>query len=636
MSNNSRREKPRKLRRHLLFESMESRRLLAADVFQHNFDMPDDVNGDQYVSPMDALAVINHLNSSSSHSSNISNSLASGELAQAVTYLDVNNDGFVSPMDALSIINALNSTSSKSVPATTTVTTAPTTAATTPTTTAPTSSTNCDDDDASEGNEAAETEQTITTNLVANLTGSGAGTGTAMLQFTSGTVSGAAQTELDVYVSGATPSSTLDVMIADVLVGTVNTTAAGNGYLALASVPTGQNETALPANFPLVAADTTASVGSTLTGAFATATNTGEVDQQGENEGQLGDQNDAIGLPDAETNDDGVVTTPPDTTIPKTTPPVTTPVTSTPTTTTPTSSVPTTTTSVSQRLVSTLQGTGAETARVVFESGTENGVAQNELKVRVRNSTPSSTLDVAINGMTVGSVATDVRGNGALQLATVPNGTSELPLPADFPAVAAAATVQIGPTMTGTLAVPTNTNPYVNHEGHGEHHRGDDGEHDHEDHGGGGSRDAGETQFASVLTGTGSQLGYVQFESETHRGTLKSELGISVNSLTPNASLDVIIDNITVGQIVTDANGHGDLDLSSLPRGTNELPLPANFPVIAAGSSIQIGTELSGTFTANPNNPTLPTTTTPAAVTLQPQRLTLIGQGNSHHRSRHR
>ncbi|MCA9158458.1 MAG: hypothetical protein KDA72_09035 [Planctomycetales bacterium] len=392
MSKNSRRENPRKLRRQLRFESMESRRVLAADVFQHNFDLPDDVNGDQFVSPIDALAVINHLNSSSSHSPNISNSLVSGESAREKMYLDVNADGFVSPMDALSIINALNCKSAA-------------TAATTPTT-----------------------------------------------------------------------------------------------------------------------------------------TNTGEVDQQGEHEGQFGDQNDANELPetnelpDTETNDDGVLTTPPVTTIPKSTPPVTTPVTSTPTTpvvttpvvTTPATTTPITTTpavpktptktgtttptsrtnfddddtnegneasesaeTISQRLVSTLQGTGAETARVVFESGTENGAAQNELEVRVRNSTPSSTLDVVIDGVTVGSVMTDASGNGALQLTTDPDGRPEL-------------------------------------------------------------------------------------------------------------------------------------------------PLPANFPVIATGSTIEIGTDLSGTFTANPNNPTLPTTTTPAAVTLQPQRLTSIGQGNSHHRSRHR
>ncbi|MCC7334508.1 MAG: hypothetical protein IT422_05410 [Pirellulaceae bacterium] len=403
MSKNSRREKPRNVRRHLRFESMESRRLLAADVFQHNFDMPDDVNGDQFVSPMDALAVINHLNSSNNRSSNINNSLASVESAQEATYLDVNDDGLVSPMDALSIINSLNCKSAA-------------TAATTPTT-----------------------------------------------------------------------------------------------------------------------------------------TNTGEVDQQGEHEGQFGDQNDANELaetselpetnelPDTETNDDGVLTTPPVTTIPRSTPPVITPVTSTPTTpvvttpvvttpvvTTPVTTTPITTTpavpktptktgtttptsrtnfddddtnegneasesaeTISQRLVSTLQGTGAETARVVFESGTENGAAQNELEVRVRNSTPSSTLDVVIDGVTVGSVMTDASGNGALQLTTDPDGRPEL-------------------------------------------------------------------------------------------------------------------------------------------------PLPANFPVIATGSTIEIGTDLSGTFTANPNNPTLPTTTTPAAVTLQPQRLTSIGQGNSHHRSRHR
>ena len=60
---------------------------------------PLDVNDDGFVSPIDALLVINHLNSG--------DNFPSGG-AQYGARLDVNRDTFVSPMDALLIINRLN------------------------------------------------------------------------------------------------------------------------------------------------------------------------------------------------------------------------------------------------------------------------------------------------------------------------------------------------------------------------------------------------------------------------------------------------------------------------------------------------------------------------------------------------
>ncbi len=66
----------------------------------HNHVTPPDVNVDGQVSPIDALLVINHLNSS-----------GGGKRvpdAPSIHLLDTNNDSFVSPIDALLVINALN------------------------------------------------------------------------------------------------------------------------------------------------------------------------------------------------------------------------------------------------------------------------------------------------------------------------------------------------------------------------------------------------------------------------------------------------------------------------------------------------------------------------------------------------
>ena len=69
------------------------------DPIQTNPDNPLDVNADGFVSPLDALLVINQINGPTglTNSSN-----------EAVTYFDVSGDGSVSPIDALTVINYLN------------------------------------------------------------------------------------------------------------------------------------------------------------------------------------------------------------------------------------------------------------------------------------------------------------------------------------------------------------------------------------------------------------------------------------------------------------------------------------------------------------------------------------------------
>ncbi|HND55730.1 MAG TPA: dockerin type I domain-containing protein, partial [Pirellulaceae bacterium] len=68
----------------------------------HNPTLPLDVSGDGFVSPADALLIVNALNAP-----------AGGELGTtSFAYLDTNNDGFITPQDALLIVNHLNSLAS--------------------------------------------------------------------------------------------------------------------------------------------------------------------------------------------------------------------------------------------------------------------------------------------------------------------------------------------------------------------------------------------------------------------------------------------------------------------------------------------------------------------------------------------
>jgi hypothetical protein len=91
------------LKRVLRLESLEKRQLMAADLpLFHNDMIPWDVNGDFSVSPLDALVVINRLNTQGS------SSLTGQSPTDKSSYVDVTGDNFLSPLDALSVINALN------------------------------------------------------------------------------------------------------------------------------------------------------------------------------------------------------------------------------------------------------------------------------------------------------------------------------------------------------------------------------------------------------------------------------------------------------------------------------------------------------------------------------------------------
>ncbi|MFN5103425.1 MAG: dockerin type I domain-containing protein [Planctomycetota bacterium] len=69
----------------------------------HNAALPEDVNNDAVVSPLDPLAIINRINTSGASSPAPSN--AEGEVSD---YPDVNNDGVIDPLDALSVVDVIN------------------------------------------------------------------------------------------------------------------------------------------------------------------------------------------------------------------------------------------------------------------------------------------------------------------------------------------------------------------------------------------------------------------------------------------------------------------------------------------------------------------------------------------------
>jgi hypothetical protein len=103
-------------------EPLEARAMLAADALSEwqNHALPTDVNADGFVTPIDALRVINELNTAGARdlsapveSINRTRFMAAGE--PQASFLDVNGDGLLTSIDALTVINKLNAAQGEQV-----------------------------------------------------------------------------------------------------------------------------------------------------------------------------------------------------------------------------------------------------------------------------------------------------------------------------------------------------------------------------------------------------------------------------------------------------------------------------------------------------------------------------------------
>ncbi len=129
-------------------------------------------------------------------------------------------------------------------------------------------------------------------------------------------------------------------------------------------------------------------------------------------------------------------------------------------------------------LGTTLMGPFTAIAIIKFETGTINGIANNELEVAVSGASPNANLNVKVGGVPVGQIATDTNGVGMLVLATRPSHANESALPADFPAISVGTTIQIGTDLSGTFASVTSTDSDFDQHDTADEQNDDQGEQD--------------------------------------------------------------------------------------------------------------------------------------------------------------
>jgi hypothetical protein len=224
------------------------------------------------------------------------------------------------------------------------------------------------------------------------------------------------------------------------------------------------------------------------------------------------------------------------------------------------------------------------TGTVRYQTCTINGVASTQLILDVKGATPSSTLSIKIGDTTLSTVelTTDSTGAGKLVLSSNPKSTSEQALPADFPAsVAAGTTITVG-SLSGSLATPARPPKHDPAPFHG-------------------------TVLKTKLTDPNSTsvTGMAVYHTFTIGGVTATGLMIKVSGAAANSTLSISIGGTTLStvQLTTDSTGAGKLVLSSNPKGSNEQPLPADFPTnIAAGTSVTVGS-LSGSLATSAQPP---------------------------------
>lgn len=113
--------------------------------------------------------------------------------------------------------------------------------------------------------------------------------------------------------------------------------------------------------------------------------------------------------------------------------------------------------------------------------------------------------------------------------------------------------------------------------------------------------DEQEIEFESRLTGGAGEIAKIEYEMEIDAGIAEMEFEVKVKGALPDSVLDVLVAGLLVGQVTTDANGSGELELSNNPD-SDEVAFPADFPMITAGVLVSVGSNMTGMLQPETDN----------------------------------
>jgi hypothetical protein len=226
-------------------------------------------------------------------------------------------------------------------------------------------------------------------------------------------------------------------------------------------------------------------------------------------------------------------------------------------------------------LEAVLRGATLTHGHAQFRVTEEDGQVERELEIEIEDAPPGSSHLVVIDGQPIDEVTVDDAGRGGLRFSSQAGG-ADLPFPGDFPQIVVDMVIAVGSLVEGRL-LPAGTTPT------------DDPRLDPPDNHG---QDE-DVELRALLAGDGGR-GFVEFESQRDGSHLRRKFDVEVSGLTPVTMYPVTINQVAVGSLTTDQQGEGKLELSTDPQDVRERPLPAGFPVVAAGDTVRVGSVLLG------------------------------------------
>jgi len=197
-------------------------------------------------------------------------------------------------------------------------------------------------------------------------------------------------------------------------------------------------------------------------------------------------------------------------------------------------------------LEATLSGDNGVEGEVEFVIESEGGEVTRILEIEVENATPGQ-HNILLAGTIIGAIEVDDDGEGEAELSSE-DGT----LPDNLPPVMAGTAISIEGIASGTFS---------------------------------------QSELHAVLSGNTTAIGQASLESEDD----ETEFQVVVFGGTAGDTLDVTVAGVVVGQITLNSNGNGELEFES-DSDESDGAFPANLPTIEAGTTVSVGTLLSGSF----------------------------------------
>lgn len=103
------------------------------------------------------------------------------------------------------------------------------------------------------------------------------------------------------------------------------------------------------------------------------------------------------------------------------------------------------------------------------------------------------------------------------------------------------------------------------------------------------------TQLHADLVGSGAATGTGEYSVSMVKGVSQRTFEAEVVKGAANTTYPVSINGVVVGQLLTNANGRGELEFKDSPK-SGQHAFPANFPSMAIGTSVSVDGLVSGTI----------------------------------------